>query len=105
VSPPARYRPEDLAGELADELAGSGEPLLAVGDGARRYAAELAVAGLVVAGPSLAWPPPSILVAMAGERLAAGGRPEPPAAVRPVYLREADTRINWAQRRAAGAER
>ena len=98
VSPPARYRPE----ELAKELAGAGEPLLAVGDGARRYAAELEpVAGLVLAGPSLAWPPPTTLVALAAERLAAGASPERPAAVLPTYLREADARINWSQRRSA----
>ncbi|HUA96084.1 MAG TPA: tRNA (adenosine(37)-N6)-threonylcarbamoyltransferase complex dimerization subunit type 1 TsaB [Acidimicrobiales bacterium] len=97
VSPPTRFQPE----ELAKELAGVGEPLLAVGDGARRYAADLEpVAGLVLAGPSLAWPPPATLVALAGERLAGGAVPQPPSAVLPTYLREADARINWSQRRS-----
>ncbi len=101
VSPPARFRPE----ELAKELAHAEEPLLAVGDGARRYAAELEpVAGLVLAGSSLAWPSPTTLVALAAERLAGGTVPEPPAAVLPVYLRDADARISWAQRRSAVPE-
>jgi tRNA threonylcarbamoyladenosine biosynthesis protein TsaB len=98
VSPATRFLPE----ELAKELAGVGEPLLAVGDGARRYAADLEpVTGLVLAGPSLAWPPPATLVALAAERLAEGAVPQPPAALLPTYLREADARINWSQRRSA----
>jgi tRNA threonylcarbamoyladenosine biosynthesis protein TsaB len=102
VAPPARFRPESLAAELA----ACGEPVLAVGDGARRYAAHLrAVDGLVVAGPSLAGPPPGVLVTMAAERLASGAAPVPPAAVQPVYLRDADVRINWAQRRPVATER
>lgn len=91
--PPARYAPEALAAELAVPAA---TPLLAVGDGARRYAALLPVR---VAGAALAAPPPGVLVAMATARLAAGDEPVGPAAVEPVYLREADARINWVQRR------
>jgi len=95
VAPPARYTPE----RLATELAGEGVPMLAVGDGARRYAHELSVvAGLRIAGQSLAGPPPGVLVALASEKLAAS---EPPADVQPTYLRDADVRINWVQRRAA----
>ena len=99
-SPPARYTPEALAAELAADLAGGDGPILAVGDGARRYAGVLGpVAGLTMAGRSLDGPPPAVLVALAAERLAAGAVPEPPATVRPTYLREADARINWTQRR------
>ncbi|MGH9091501.1 MAG: hypothetical protein ACRDZR_09025, partial [Acidimicrobiales bacterium] len=88
------------------ELAGAGEPVLAVGDGARRYAADLAaVACVVVAGPSLAGPPPGVLVTLAAERLADGAVPVPPAGVQPAYLRDADVRINWAQRRPVATER
>lgn len=106
VSPPARRRPEVLAGELAAEVAGGGGPVLAVGDGARRYAATLTgVPELVVAGPSLAAPSPAVLVAAAAGRLAAGEAPLPPAGLQPVYLRDADARINWVQRRPVAAER
>jgi hypothetical protein len=45
------------------------------------------------------------LVARAAEKLAAGAEPEPPSAVQPTYLRDADARINWVQRRAAVPER
>lgn len=110
TAPPARYSPEGLAAELATGSAtgpatGDG-PVLAVGDGARRYAGELSgVAGLTIAGPSLAGPPPGVLVALAAERLAAGAVPETPATVRPTYLRDADVRINWVQRRSVSPER
>jgi tRNA threonylcarbamoyladenosine biosynthesis protein TsaB len=93
--PPARRTPEELVRDL--ERAGTG--VLAVGDGARRYAALLEpLPGVTLAGPSLASPRPEVLVALAAGRLAAGLQAEPAAEVRPVYLREPDVRINWAQR-------
>jgi len=93
-------------GALADELAGwsdahldPGPGVVAVGDGARRYAPVLGVVpGLRVAGPSLGAPPPAIVAAMAREHLAAGGTATAAAEVRPIYLREADVRINWVAR-------
>jgi tRNA threonylcarbamoyladenosine biosynthesis protein TsaB len=95
VAPPRVLAPEALAVELAADRAG----VLALGDGARRYAGVLGtVPGLRVAGPSLAAPPPAIVAAMAVGHLAAGGVGTAPAEVRPFYLREADARINWAQR-------
>ena len=101
---PRVLRPEVLAAELA---AGSPTPtgdagrVLAVGDGALRYRDVLvAVGGVVVAGPSLASPPPQVLVALAAERLAAGGRGDDPALVVPEYLRGPDAKINWQQRTA-----
>jgi tRNA threonylcarbamoyladenosine biosynthesis protein TsaB len=98
-SPPARFTPEALAAELAGRPGSSA--MLAVGDGARRYQVVLGeVAGLRIAGP--ASPPPDALVALAAERLAAGAAPARPEAVRPVYLREADAQINWAQRQGSG---
>jgi|SRR6185437_6478094 len=113
VAPPTRFTPDALAGELAGAADGAG--WLAVGDGARRYADVLAaVAGLRVAGP--ASPPPDALAALAVRRLTGGSQPDrrtgtgtgsasgtatgllAPSEVQPIYLREADARINWTQR-------
>lgn len=86
---PSRAEPEALAAEL------SGLPgVLVVGGGAQRYRSVFE--GLHVA--ALADPTPTAVVSLAAGRLAAGARPDPPAAVRPVYLRDADARINWVQR-------
>lgn len=108
VRPPARYLPEALAAELSAELSAelaaelaTRDPvpprrILAVGNGARRYEPVLATAGVHVAG--IRDPSPRALAALAAGRLASGAEPVPPADVRPVYLREADARINWAHR-------
>lgn len=96
--------PEVLAGELAEDPGGGwvGAPVLAVGDGARRYAELLAaVPGLRIAGPMLAAPPPGVGMLLAAERLAAGEAPVAPAALAPRYLRQADARRNWVQRAPA----
>lgn len=89
VEPPARREPWALGAELAEEAG-----LLAVGNGAHRYAG--AFGGVRVAG--ISDPSPRALVAVAAGRLASGAEPVPAADVRPVYLREADARINWVQR-------
>jgi len=91
VEAPSRCSPSALAEELA-----SVPGTLVVGTGARRYCAVFAGTGLEVA--DIAEPSPRVLVEIAAGRLAAGVAPVPPAAVRPVYLREADARINWVQR-------
>ncbi|MDA8317914.1 MAG: tRNA (adenosine(37)-N6)-threonylcarbamoyltransferase complex dimerization subunit type 1 TsaB [Actinomycetota bacterium] len=91
VEPPSRCSPSALAEELA-----SVPGTLVVGTGAQRYAAVFAGAGLEVG--SIAEPSPRVLVEIAAGRLGTGAAPVPPAAVRPVYLREADARINWVQR-------
>ena len=89
VGPPARHRPAALAGTLRGT-----EGLLVVGSGAHRYAE--AFAGLHVA--AIREPSPRALAAAAAGKLARGARPVAPADVRPVYLRDADARINWVQR-------
>lgn len=91
VEGPSRHIPAALAGKLA-ETPGT----LLVGTGAHRYAEVFSGPGLRVAG--IREPSPRALVQVAAGRLAAGAAPLPPAAVRPVYLREADARINWVQR-------
>ncbi|MGH8980724.1 MAG: tRNA (adenosine(37)-N6)-threonylcarbamoyltransferase complex dimerization subunit type 1 TsaB, partial [Acidimicrobiales bacterium] len=103
--PPARYLPEVLAAELFADLAADRaarpasspvRPILAVGNGARRYEALFSAAGVrVAASCDLS---PRALVSLAADKLAHGAGPVPPAEVRPVYLREADARINWAHR-------
>lgn len=80
-------------GALAYELAGDPD-LLVVGDAFRRHPA--AFAGLRLA--RIEQPSPRALVALAADRLASGSAAVPPNAVRPLYLREPDARINWAQR-------
>ncbi|HXZ62937.1 MAG TPA: tRNA (adenosine(37)-N6)-threonylcarbamoyltransferase complex dimerization subunit type 1 TsaB [Acidimicrobiales bacterium] len=92
---PGLFAPCDLVAALGSF---DGAPLTAVGDGAQRYANELAgVPGLAVVAPALAYPPPAALVDLALGRLAAGERPAAPERVVPVYLREADARVNFAR--------
>jgi tRNA A37 threonylcarbamoyladenosine modification protein TsaB len=84
---------------LSSLLAGhGGEPVLAVGDGAQRYADVIeAVAGVRCVRSALSWPPPSTLLVMAAERIHRGEAPAEPASVVPLYMREADARSNFAQ--------
>ena len=110
----ALYRPSaagmDRLGDYAvDEpavvvarLAALGEECLAVGDGARRYAALLGdVDGVEVAGPSYAYPSAAWLVELASP-LAEAGKSVAAQELEPVYLRTADVRINWQQRPTDG---
>ena len=87
---------------LADLLAGlAGAPLVAVGDGAQRYGALLAeVPGVEVVAPALSFPPPTALLRQALARLEGGEAPVDAASVVPLYMREADARINFARARA-----
>ncbi|MGH8981655.1 MAG: tRNA (adenosine(37)-N6)-threonylcarbamoyltransferase complex dimerization subunit type 1 TsaB [Acidimicrobiales bacterium] len=90
VEPPARRTPAALAASLSADA----DRLLVVGTGAQRYPdafAHLHVAAITA-------PSPAALVAVAVDRLCAGREPVAPSALRPVYLREADARINWASR-------
>ncbi|MFZ0172420.1 MAG: tRNA (adenosine(37)-N6)-threonylcarbamoyltransferase complex dimerization subunit type 1 TsaB [Acidimicrobiales bacterium] len=105
--------PAELVGELSAHLErierreGSGRPAVLAGDGALRYGGLLtaALAGrIVLAGPELAVPPVASLALAAVGKLAAGGVLEP-SEVRPVYLREADVRINWSTRHDAPGRR
>ncbi len=81
---------------LAEELARlGGVAVHAVGDGALRYRDVLeAVPGVAVARMP-AFPPPSTLLGLALDRLAAGDEPVEPASVVPLYMREADARVNF----------
>jgi tRNA threonylcarbamoyladenosine biosynthesis protein TsaB len=92
---PGLFAPADLVAALGDV---GGGRVLAVGDGACRYAEALrAVPGLDVAAPGLGFPPPATLLHLAQGRLLAGEAPVDPGCVVPLYMREADARINFAR--------
>lgn len=97
LRPPAVSPPETVAGELAalaaGERASAGPPLLAVGDGARRYRDALSLAGAEVGGPDEMWPSADAVAALGWAGLTEAGAPrELPG---PLYLRQADVRIGW----------
>ena len=88
--------------ELCAEVLASGEEVLAVGDGALRYRAELDdLIRVEVAEAGLAYPSASSLVQLAHAQAL---REEFVNAwdVEPVYLRKADAEINWSTREHAG---
>lgn len=92
---PQLLTPGDLASTL-QEL--DGEPMLAIGDGSQRYADVIeAVPGVHCVRSAFAWPPPSTLLDMAAARLEAGETPVTPERVVPLYMREADAKVNFAQ--------
>jgi tRNA threonylcarbamoyladenosine biosynthesis protein TsaB len=89
------FAPEDLATALG---AFAGEPVHAVGDGALRYAEVLReIPGVDPDAPGLAFPPPAALLDLARARIDAGEPPVEPAAVVPLYMREADAVSNYTQ--------
>jgi tRNA threonylcarbamoyladenosine biosynthesis protein TsaB len=100
VDPEARLAPGLFApdGLVAALGAFAGEPLHAVGDGAQRYWPVLnAAPGVETVTPGLSFPPPAALLELAQARLDAGDPPVAPAAVVPLYMREADARSNYAR--------
>ncbi len=75
------------------------EGILCVGNGAMRYADKLLeIDGVRVGGTMLSQPDPRVQVLMASERLFSGVETLTPVLLQPLYLREADVRINWTQR-------
>ncbi len=109
-SPPRHGPPGALVAELVARPTthATGEPpLLLAGDGALRYDDLLTEAltsalpgGVAIAGGELAVPPVASL-ALEGVRRLAAGEGLDPLEVRPLYLREADVRINWTTRHDA----
>jgi tRNA threonylcarbamoyladenosine biosynthesis protein TsaB len=89
------FAPAELATALGEF---AGEPVHAVGDGALRYAEVLrTVPGLDPDAPGLAFPPPAALLDLVRARLTAGEPPVEPAAVVPLYMREADAVSNFSR--------
>jgi tRNA threonylcarbamoyladenosine biosynthesis protein TsaB len=87
--------PVELAGLLADR-----ERVLFCGDGALRYAEVFERPGWRLAGEALSSPPVASLAVLAVAALSEEKGIEP-AELAPLYLREADARINWTTRHDA----
>lgn len=100
VSEAAVSRPD----ELATEVAATGEDLLLVGDGARRYAGHFeAVTHVELADAGLAYPNAGSLVQLAHAR-AMREDFVPHWQLEPVYLRQPDAEINWVTREGVHRE-
>jgi tRNA A37 threonylcarbamoyladenosine modification protein TsaB len=100
VIAPRLFAPEELARALSDL---GGVPVVALGDGAQRYADVLgAVPGVTCVMGGLRSPPADTLLTMALALLAEGVRPVPPQEIVPLYMREADARSNFARFDGAG---
>ena len=96
---PGLFSPATLAEALGGLLRNA--PVLAVGDGAARYAKVLgAVPGVEIRAPALSFPPPEALLNLALRRLDAGEPPADPGCIVPLYMREADAKSNFARRGA-----
>jgi tRNA threonylcarbamoyladenosine biosynthesis protein TsaB len=80
--------------------------LVLAGDGAIRHAEMLTAAlpSVHIAGPELAVPPVGSL-ALAASRELTAGRGVDPIEIAPLYLRDADVRINWTTRHDAPGRR
>jgi tRNA threonylcarbamoyladenosine biosynthesis protein TsaB len=95
---PGLFTPDELAAVLGRL---EGAQIRAVGDGAQRYGALLGeVPGVEVVAPALAFPSPSVLLHGALARLEGGEAPVDAASVVPLYMRDADAKINFARARA-----
>lgn len=86
---------------LAEELEGAGA--LVLGDGARRYEEIFEGVAGTVAGRALSSPSPGVLAELGVEKLRSGDV-RASRDVAPLYLREADVRINWESRRPSRSE-
>lgn len=93
LGPPTVSSPEDVASELMAR----NEETVMVGDGAQRYAAELAGDHVEIADGGLAYPSAAALVELAHPRAI---REEfvQPREVEPLYLRKSDAELNWERR-------
>jgi tRNA threonylcarbamoyladenosine biosynthesis protein TsaB len=86
---------------LCSEIEATGEEVLAVGDGARRYADLMGdLIRVEFADDGLAYPSPASLVQLAHARAVREDFVRP-WDLKPVYLRKADAEINWSTRERA----
>ena len=93
VGEPDVATPAGLAAEVGSVVRAEGS-LLLVGEGARRYLAELvAHPGVEMADPGFDHPSPDVLVELSGAAVVVE-----PALLMPLYLRGADVRLGWEQR-------
>jgi tRNA threonylcarbamoyladenosine biosynthesis protein TsaB len=102
VSDYAVHVPAELVAELSAEPDLEPHGLLLAGDGVSRFPEEFgALEHAEVAGSEFAAPSVSALVTLATAR-AEREEFEPPAELRPLYLRQSDAEIAWGDRAAAG---
>jgi tRNA threonylcarbamoyladenosine biosynthesis protein TsaB len=86
-------------GEVARQLLSGGEPHLVVGDGALRYRALFeGEASVVMGSEGLGAPMPHCVLSVANDHLGRAELASDPDTVEPLYLRDADVRINWVER-------
>lgn len=84
---------------LLGDIEASGEDALAVGDGAVQHAQSIASKDAVVGSWSTAQPEAAFLAELAMPRFERE-ETQRPEELRPIYLRQADAKINWEQRGA-----
>jgi tRNA threonylcarbamoyladenosine biosynthesis protein TsaB len=95
ISDYAVHSPAELVADLAADVAVSPHGLLLAGDGVARFPDEFAtLEHAEPAGPEFAAPSVAALVALATAR-AEREEFEPPADLRPLYLRQSDAEIAW----------
>ncbi|MEX0868175.1 MAG: tRNA (adenosine(37)-N6)-threonylcarbamoyltransferase complex dimerization subunit type 1 TsaB [Nitriliruptoraceae bacterium] len=82
---------------LVAEIRAQSEGVLVVGDGAINHRDALDDADAIVAGPETAWPSAAVLGALAAPRFERE-ETQPPTALQPLYLRQADAKIGWQTR-------
>jgi tRNA threonylcarbamoyladenosine biosynthesis protein TsaB len=85
------------ADKLAAEIEANGDDVLVVGDGAIAYRDRLEATGAQLAGPDIAWPDAADLAELALPKFLRE-ETQRPEQLAPVYLRQADVQIGWAQR-------
>jgi tRNA threonylcarbamoyladenosine biosynthesis protein TsaB len=96
------HAPSELVADLVADAPQFHHGLLLAGDGVTKFADEFAtLEHAEVAGPEFACPSVAALVALATAR-AEREEFEPPADLRPLYLRQSDAEITWAERSGAG---
>jgi hypothetical protein len=102
VSDYAVHAPGELVADLLADVTDFPHGLLLAGDGVERFPAEFAaIDHAETAGPEFAAPSVGALVALATARVEREEF-EPPAELRPLYLRQSDAEIAWGERAAAG---
>jgi len=83
--------------KLTAELESEGDDVLVVGDGALAHRKKLEYVDVELAGPETGWPDAAVLGELAAPRFLRE-ETQRPTDLQPIYLRDADAQIGWAQR-------
>ena len=90
--------------QLTAEIEAQSDECLVIGDGALSYRDRFDATDVEIAGPHIAWPDAADLAELALPRFIRE-ETQRPDELRPLYLRQADARIGWAERgRLRGGE-